>query len=182
MPYKDPEKAKEHRKLYYKNNKEKMRLLTIRWRKNNPEKSGAIYARYRNTEKRRKIAKDWATKKREAGMKRFVERYASDTQFNLAIKFRRRIYMAIRNQFTKKATTTIELLGITYEEFKKYIEDKFAEGMTWENVLSGEIHLDHIKPVSLFNLEKEEEQRKAFHYTNMQPLWAKDNLEKHNKF
>jgi len=182
MPYKDPKKAKEHRKLYYQNNKEKMRLLNIRWRKNNPEKSDAIYARYRNTEKRRKIARDWATKNREAGMKRFVERYASEPQFNIAIKFRRRIYMAIRSQFTKKAKTTIELLGTTYAGLKEYIGDKFTEGMSWEKVLSGEIHLDHIKPVSLFNLEDVEEQKKAFHYTNLQPLWAKDNLGKHNKF
>jgi len=182
MPYKDPQKAKDHMKLYYQNNKEKMRLLGIQWRKKNPEKSKAIYARYRKTEKRRKIAKEWAKENRVAGMKRFVERYSSDPQFNIAIKFRRRIYMAIRNQFTIKAKTTIELLGTTYAGLKEYIERKFIDGMCWDKVLSGEIHLDHIKPVSLFNLEDPEEQKKAFHYTNLQPLWVKDNLEKHNKF
>ena len=182
MPYKDPQKAKEHRKLYYQKNKEKMRLLNLEWRKNNPEQSSAIYARYRKTEKRRIIARDWARKNRENGLKRFVERYSSDLQFNLAIKFRRRIYMAVRNQFTTKAKKTIDLLGTTYSEFKEYIESKFTEGMSWEKVLSGEIHLDHIKPVSLFNLLDTEEQIKAFNYKNIQPLWAYDNLVKHNKY
>jgi hypothetical protein len=49
--------------------------------------------------------------------------------------------------------------------------------MTWNN-----IHIDHIKPVSRFNLEDEEEFLKCCHYTNLQPLFAKDNLEKHNKW
>lgn len=180
MPYKDPQKAKENRKLYYQNNKEKMKLLILEWRKNNPEKSKAIYARYRKTEKRRLIARDWARKNRVNGLKRFVERYNTDPQFNLAIKFRRRVYMAVRNQFTTKAKKTIELLGTTYPQFKKYVENKFTEGMSWKKVLSGEIHLDHIKPVSLFNLSDVNEQKKAFNYKNMQPMWAKDNLKKHN--
>jgi len=182
MPYKDPQKAKEQRNLYYQNNKEKMRLLNLEWRKNNPKQSKAIYARYRKTEKRRIVARAWARRNRENGLKRFVERYSSDPQFNLAIKFRRRVYMAVRNQFTIKAQTTIDLLGTTYSQFKEYIESKFTEGMSWERVLSGEIHLDHIKPVSLFNLSDTEEQAKAFNYKNMQPLWACDNLAKHNKY
>jgi hypothetical protein len=157
-------------------------LLNKKWRANNPEKSRAIYAKYRDTEKRRKIAREWARANREKGLKRFVERYASDAQFNLAIKFRRRIYMAIRKQFTIKAKKTIDLLGITYAEFKQYIEDRFTDGMTWEKILSGEIHLDHIKPVSLFDLTDIEEQKIAFNYTNIQPLWAKDNLRKHNNY
>jgi hypothetical protein len=182
MPYKNPQTAKERRKLYYQKNKDKMRLLNIVWRKNNPEKAKAIYARYRKTEKRRIIAREWARNNRENGLKRFVERYSSDQQFNLAIKFRRRVYMAVRNQFTIKAETTINLLGTTYSQFKEYIEGKFTDGMNWEKVLSGEIHLDHIKPVSLFNLSDPKEQMKAFNYKNMQPLWARDNLAKHNKY
>jgi hypothetical protein len=181
MPYKDPQKAKEYRKLYYQKNKEKMRLLNLEWRNNNPEKSKAIYARYGKTEKRRLIARDWARANREKGLKRFVERYNTDPQFNIAIKFRRRIYMAVRNQFTVKAKKTTELLGITYQEFKEYIEEKFTEDMSWDKVLSGEIHLDHIKPVSLFDLSNINEQREAFNYKNLQPLWALDNMKKHCK-
>lgn len=168
-------------RAWKKANPEKMKLLTLEWRKNNPEKSKAIYVRYRKTEKRRLVARDWARKNRASGLKRFVDRYNTDPQFNIAIKFRRRVYMAVRNQFTVKAKKTIELLGTTYPEFKDYIEGKFTEGMSWGKVLSGEIHLDHIKPVSLFNLKNVRQQKEAFNYKNMQPLWAHDNLKKHNK-
>ena len=64
--------------------------------------------------------------------------------------------------------------GITYEEFKAYIESKFENGMTWKN--HGEWHLDHIIPVSQAN--SEEELIKLNHYSNFQPLWAYDNLSK----
>ena len=179
---KNKEREKIRAAIYRQNNKEKIKAAGIEWRKNNPEKVNATYAKYRKTEKRRIVARNWARRNRKTLMKRFVERYSSDPQFNLAIKLRRRIYMAVRNQFTVKAKKTIDLLGITYLEFKEYIESKFTEGMSWEKVLSGEIHLDHIKPVSLFDLSNEEEQVKAFNYKNMQPLWAYDNLKKHNKY
>jgi hypothetical protein len=54
----------------------------------------------------------------------------------------------------------------------------FIEGMTWGKVISGEIHLDHIKPIASFDLSKPEEQKKCFHWSNYQCLWAFDNLSK----
>ena len=61
-----------------------------------------------------------------------------------------------------------------------YLEAKFTEGMTWEN--HGLWHIDHIKPCSSFNLLIEDEHHKCFHYSNLQPLWAKDNLSKSANF
>ena len=52
--------------------------------------------------------------------------------------------------------------------------------MSWGNY--GKWHVDHIRPCASFNLVNEEEQKKCFHYTNLQPLWAKDNLSKGSKY
>lgn len=71
-------------------------------------------------------------------------------------------------------------LGCTPKEFRAYIESLFTPGMTWENY--GKWHIDHKKPLSKFDLIKKEEREKANHYTNLQPLWAIDNIKKGNKY
>jgi hypothetical protein len=71
-------------------------------------------------------------------------------------------------------------LGCSKQDFILYFQAKFKEGMTWEN--HGEWHIDHIKPCASFNLLDEEEQKKCFHYTNLQPLWASENLSKGSKY
>lgn len=72
----------------------------------------------------------------------------------------------------------IKDLGCSILELKIWIESKFEPGMTWEN--HGMWHLDHIRPLSKFNLMDREEFLKACNYTNLQPLWAKDNIRKSN--
>lgn len=90
-----------------------------------------------------------------------------------------RIRSAMKRQNEKKYKLTIELLGCSIQQFKSHIENLFDNNMTWDN--QGEWHFDHIIPCSSFNLINEDEQKKCFHYTNLQPLWAKDNLMKSNK-
>lgn len=68
------------------------------------------------------------------------------------------------------------VVGCTGKELAIHIESQFQKGMTWENM--GEWHIDHIKPCSWFDLMDIEQRRECFHYTNLQPLWAKDNLKK----
>ena len=77
----------------------------------------------------------------------------------------------------QKVKHTIEYLGCDSEYFMEYIKSKMTDEMTFEN-----IHIDHIKPVSKFNLEIHDDFLKCCHYTNMQPLLSKDNLEKSNKW
>ena len=79
-----------------------------------------------------------------------------------------------------KSKQTLELLGCNIEEFKKYLEFKFTKGMSWDKMHL--IHIDHIKPCAAFDLTNPEEQAKCFHYTNLQPLWAIDNLRKGAKY
>lgn len=73
---------------------------------------------------------------------------------------------------------TMDALGCTSEQFKQHLESKFTEGMTWDNYPKW--HVDHIKPISLATTEQEAIE--LSHYTNLQPLWAEDNLRKGNKY
>ena len=73
------------------------------------------------------------------------------------------------------------MLGCNLNSFKKHFKDKFTKDMNWKEFSKGNIHIDHIQPLSSFNLLNIDEQQKAFHYTNLQPLWAKDNLSKGSK-
>ena len=107
----------------------------------------------------------------------------SDPRYKIECNVRRRILNAVtRNKQgkTSKSTNTMELLGCQVPFLMEYLEDKFKEGMSWENY--GDWHIDHIKPCALFNLVNKEEQKQCFHYTNLQPLWATENLKKGAKY
>jgi hypothetical protein len=168
---------------YRQKNKEKVKKRNEKWRKENKDKVDIICARYRKTEKRRKISREWAIKpeNRQKSYDRRNYRYHNDIQFNLKIKLRRRIHSSLSQRLISKSATSIKLLGCSYMFLKEYIENKFTEGMTWEKVLSSEIHLDHILPCDSFDLTDKIQQQECFHYTNLQPLWAFDNLSKSNK-
>ena len=100
-----------------------------------------------------------------------------DKNYRILHVIRNRIRVAIKNNV--KRGKSLELLGCSILELKKFLTSKFQPGMTWEN--HGKWHIDHIKPCSFFDMSKPEEQKKCFHYTNLQPLWAKDYLSKGDK-
>lgn len=104
-------------------------------------------------------------------------RRSNDSQYKLRYLLRLRIYLALKGNFKKGSS--VRDLGCTIPELKIHIQNKFVDGMDWNN--HGKWHLDHIKPLSKFNLTNREEFLIACHYTNLQPLWAKDNLIKSNK-
>lgn len=77
---------------------------------------------------------------------------------------------------------TNNLIGCSVWECKKHIELQFKDGMSWDNYGLHGWHIDHIIPCASFDLKDPEQQKQCFHYTNLQPLWAKDNLSKGKKF
>ena len=105
-------------------------------------------------------------------------RIKSNPSLYLIKIYRSRTYLALKKGFYK-SNKTINFLGCSPTFLKTYIESQFKDGMSWGNY--GQWHIDHIKPCASFDLSKPEEQRKCFHYTNLQPLWAKDNLSKGDK-
>jgi len=103
---------------------------------------------------------------------------ATDITFKILKNLRGRTRFALKKWDTIKSDTTENLLGCTIPYFKEYFSSLFTEGMTWELFMSGQIHIDHKKPCSKFDLRIESEQRACFHYSNLQPLFKLDNLKK----
>lgn len=98
--------------------------------------------------------------------------------YRLRVYLRNRLGQALRGEY--KSARTLELLGCTIEFLREHLEKQFVPGMTWENY--GPVwHVDHILPCAEFHLQHSEEQEICFHWTNLQPLFAKDNLSKGDK-
>ncbi len=189
---KHPEKLVVKSQQYYQANKEKITEYKKLWsqtlRKKNPELARQRNDVYRfshiEQEKARKTLyrKNNKAKLAAYAKKYTILRYQTDIEYNIKHKLRNRVRKALRTASAKKIASTQTLLGCTGLEFKNYIISKFTEGMTEEKLLSGEIHIDHIKPCDKFDLTDPEQQKICFHYTNLQPLWAKDNLIKQAKW
>jgi hypothetical protein len=107
-------------------------------------------------------------------VQRAKHRRESDPIFRLRHTIRGRISNALRK--SGKAGSAIKLLGCSIEDAKSYIEGKFAQGMAWSNW--GAWHLDHIRPLASFDLSDPAELAQACHFTNLQPLWAGENMRK----
>lgn len=114
----------------------------------------------------------------EACRLRSLERRHSDIQYKLSKLLRKRLNSAVKNK--AKSGSAVSDLGCSIKEFKIYLESKFQPGMTWENWSLTGWHIDHVVPISKFDLTDKKQLLKACHYTNLQPLWAKDNITKSN--
>ena len=105
------------------------------------------------------------------------EKYVKDVTYRLACKLRSRLRHALLRQVTNKNSKTEELLGVSFSEFKKYIEFLMTPEMTWES-----IELDHVRPLSSFDLTNPEQLKEAAHFSNIQPLLKSDNRKKGCKY
>jgi len=108
-------------------------------------------------------------------------RYNVDIDYTLRTLLRDSVRRIVTEYKGKKLYKSLDLLGCTIIKYRNYIEKQWLPGMDWSNHTKTGWHIDHIIPLSAFDLTKPEEQLKAFNYKNIQPLWAKDNLSKGNK-
>lgn len=92
-----------------------------------------------------------------------------------------RIKIAFRAQGVIKTKDTTSLIGCPVAFLKSHLENQFLPGMSWENHSKLGWHIDHILPCKSFDLTDPDQQRACFHYSNLQPLWAEDNLRKSAK-
>lgn len=106
--------------------------------------------------------------------------YGRKLDVRVGRRLRTRVWEVIKKQGTNKRYKFDEYLGCTVEFFMSYIESLWQEGMDWDNYTHKGWHLDHIRPCASFDLTDPEQQHQCFHYTNYQPLWAKDNFKKNS--
>jgi hypothetical protein len=114
-------------------------------------------------------------KNKERGI-RTTKQCESDPIFYFKRKLKRNIYLSFKRGGFLKESIATEILGADWDVIINYFEKRFQEGMTWEN--HGKWHIDHINPTS--TATSVEDIIRLNHYTNLQPLWAKDNLKKSN--
>jgi hypothetical protein len=100
----------------------------------------------------------------------------SGPEARLRTRLRKRLYHALVDG--SKVGSAVRDLGCTIPELRLHLEKLFQSGMTWENWSPTGWHIDHIKPLANFDLTDRPQFLKACHYTNLQPLWASDNLAK----
>jgi hypothetical protein len=174
-------------KLYYEKNREKILNYARSYYLKNKEsiavKSKLIYIENKVElyEYHKKYIKANPDKIRVHKSKYRKKRLKQSIQFRIQQRLRKRVHSAIKNLKQNKLYSITKAIGCNSEELKKYLESKFLSGMTWDNHGLYGWHIDHVKPLSSFDLTNEKEFFQACHYTNLQPLWAKDNLQKGSK-
>jgi hypothetical protein len=177
-------------KVYRETNKEKIReTQKIAYKKHyeaNKEKIQAAHGDYNklNKDKIKKQRQEYYQKNKRKILD-YNESYhqnklKSNTQYRLAYILRCRLRTALNKKY--KAGHAVKDLGCSITELKIYLESKFQAGMSWENHSQTGWHIDHIKPLSRFDLSDREQFLEACHYSNLQPLWAEDNLSKSDNF
>ena len=173
-------------KRWYQENKELVREQGKRWRAENKEWKAERDRAYRlnNPERCKAIQRKWYKDNKEYADNKnnlyCIKRRREDEGFNIIHRLRSRVRSAIKDN--SKSDRTENLLGCTVEFLRGWLEAQFTDGMTWEAFLDGKIHIDHIRPCASFDLTDPIQQRICFNYRNLQPLWAVDNMQKHNKW
>ncbi len=157
------------RKNYIKNwnlvNPDSKKKYDKTYQTDNFEKEKIRKKKYFSTNKE-KIAKYWRDRKK------------NDPLLRLSYNMRSRLKIFLKLSNVSKKNSSFNIIGCSPQFLKDYLENKFIDGMSWE-LVGKFIHIDHIIPLS--SAKTEEEIYKLCHYTNLQPLWAEDNLSKGSK-
>jgi hypothetical protein len=181
-------KCGEHKPItdFYKNKKSKFGFrkscklcnnnYSNNYRLNNMDKWNEKSKRYYEKNREEILSKkEWGDKEKSYYNEYRRLRKLTDPEYKLIENLRKRT-----REFIKSGdNTTCELLGCSKSFLKKYLEEQFTDGMSWDNYGFHGWHIDHKIPLS--SAKSEEELKSLIHYTNLQPLWGKDNLRKGNK-
>jgi hypothetical protein len=163
-------------KEYNRRNKEKRRIYDKQYRSINKEKI-AINDSIRH-KKYYSINKEKINKRNSLYYNNGYEkrRKSVDINFKLRKLLRTRLQSAMRGNY--KSGSAVRDLGCSIDELKIHLEKQFKSGMNWQNHGKFGWHIDHIKPLSSFDLTNPQQLKEAVHHTNLQPLWWQENLSK----
>jgi hypothetical protein len=155
---------------YYKNNKERIRVMKKAYRNKNKDKISIKFKQWAEENKETYLSKRRAKNKL---------RLQSDPKYKLNKNFSEGIRASLVSG--KEGRRWESLVGYSLIDLKNNIENKFLEGMTWENY--GQWHIDHKIPISAFNYKTytDYDFKRCWSLYNLQPLWAKDNMCKGTK-
>lgn len=165
---------------FYFKNREKLPSRDKEYYIKNREKKLSRRKEYeiKNKEKIKSRDKEYRINNRERRNEYERNRKLNDPIYKLKKNVRTRLNKYLKSAGITKSNRTFDIVGCSPPELKEYLERQFADGMSWEK-MGKKIHIDHIIPLS--SAKTEEEIYKLAHYSNLQPLWAKDNLIKSNK-
>lgn len=185
MPYKNPEDHKEKRKkysrLFYLKNKKEINTRSKIYRNKNLEKEKLRAKKYYDTHKIEKhLARIKRRELRNLTERNRYQKIKFNPSYKLSKNIRTRLYLAVKKNY--KRGSAVKDLGCSIDIFKNYLESKFKKGMTWKNWGKNGWHIDHIRPLKSFDLLNKEEFLQAVNYKNLQPLWAKENMQKGKKY
>ncbi|MEX0331472.1 MAG: hypothetical protein AB3N64_08630 [Puniceicoccaceae bacterium] len=201
MPHKDPKKKAEYNRRYYQENRERLKeharkyyhdnidaqkIVRKQWREANKDKVKASNKAYQREQKQkireyqqgRKNDPEVIAKRRNQKRRYYQQRIQRDPQWRVVRALRLRLWTALKQRKIDKSESSLELVGCEISALVRHIENLFQPGMSWENYGSKGWHIDHITPCAAFDLSDPAQQKKCFHYTNLQPLWARDNIVK----
>jgi hypothetical protein len=182
IPWHKTPKAIARRRCAYAFTREQKIIAATRWNQSNPERRKATLKRYAQrhaeAERARQRARHHADpKKAIERLKRWAKKARkTNPRFLMKSRLKTRLNHAFKNGLGKKVGSTLVLVGCSWEELRSHIESRFVDGMSWARIR--EIEIDHIIPCAKFDLTDPEQQRRCFHYTNLQPLWRGDNRAK----
>lgn len=180
IKYKNSEKYQKVKNEYKEISKIKNKKHYIKLKEENPEILSAHRKKWKESEGYKNAQKKYQRKHRAKLNQKNKERICKYTdEQKLMYRIRRTIGLSLTKMNFTKNSRTYKILGCDVVFFKKYIESKFLNGMTWQNYGAKGWHFDHIIPIS--KAKNLSEAIKLNHYTNFQPLWWQDNLKKSNK-
>lgn len=169
-------------RAYYAKNSDTIKRKAMEYSKANRKKLSQKQRKYRELHSYSEYNKRYFQEHKEYFRNYARSKRKNDLQYKITQRLRGRINCALKRKKISKSQLFFDLVGCSSDFLISWIENQFHDGMSWDNYGLKGWHIDHIRPCASFDLTDPEQQKQCFHYTNLQPLWAFDNISKKDKW